>query len=68
MVSIESHDIGCSRAKFNAPYSTVRVQHGLSTAILPKLLDDPSLADRPWMLWLHYDYEFHTIDGRVFYD
>ncbi len=58
MVSIESDDVGYSRAMFNAPYSTVRVEHGLSTAILPKLFDDPSLAGRPWMLWLDYDYEF----------
>lgn len=58
MVSIESHDIGYSRAKFNAPYSTVRVMHGLSTAILPKLFDDPCLAGRPWLLWLDYDYQF----------
>ena len=59
MVSIEATDIGYIRAKFNAPYSTVRVEHGLSTAILPKLFDDPSLARRPWMLWLDYDYEFN---------
>jgi|SRR5580700_5310092 hypothetical protein len=59
MVSIESNDVGYSRAKFNAPYSTVRVEHGLSTTILPKLFDDPSLAGRPWMLWLDYDYEFN---------
>jgi hypothetical protein len=66
MVSIESDDIGYSRAKFNAPYSTVRVEHGLSTAILPKLFDDPSLAGRPWMLWLDYDYDFDdSVRGDV---
>ncbi len=58
MVSIECNDIGYSRAKFNAPYSTVRIERGLSTAILPRLFDDSSLAARPWMLWLDYDYEF----------
>lgn len=58
MVSIEGDDIGYSRAKFNAPYSTVRIEHGLSTAILPHLFDDSSLAGRSWMLWLDYDYEF----------
>lgn len=58
MVSIECDDIGYSRATFNAPYSTVRVEHGLSNAILPKLFDDRSLAGRPWMIWLDYDYEF----------
>jgi hypothetical protein len=58
MVSIEGDDIGYSRAKFNTPYSTVRVVHGLSTAILPQLFDDTSLAGRPWMVWLDYDYSF----------
>lgn len=58
MVSIESHDIGYRRAKFNAPYSTVRVEPGLSSAVLPKLFDDSFLAGRPWMLWLDYDYAF----------
>lgn len=58
MWSIESHEIGCSRAKFNAPYSTVHVERGLSTVILPKLFDEPSLAGRPWMVWLDYDYNF----------
>jgi len=59
MVSIESDEIGYSRAKFNAPYSTVRVEHGLSAVILPKLFDDSLLAGRPWMLWLDYDYELN---------
>lgn len=58
MVSIENDDIGYSRAKFNAPYSTVRVEHGLSTTILAQLFDDAYLAGRPWMVWLDYDYEF----------
>jgi hypothetical protein len=59
MVSIESSDIGYSRAAFNRPYATLRVEHGLSTTILPKLFDDACLAGRPWMLWLDYDYEFN---------
>jgi hypothetical protein len=59
MWSIEDNDIGYTRAKFNAPYSTVHVEHGLSTAILPKLFEDPSLAGRPWMVWLDYDYGFN---------
>src|SRR5712692_6704606 len=50
MVSIEDNDIGYLRAKFNSPYSTVRVEHGLSTAILPRLFAEPGLARRPWML------------------
>lgn len=58
MVSIESHDIGYSRAKFNAPFYTVRLEHGLSTAILPKLFDDHLLSNRPWMIWLDYDCSF----------
>jgi hypothetical protein len=57
MRSIESHDIGYQRAVFNAPYATVRVEHGYSYDILPKLYKDTSLSGRPWMVWLDYDYE-----------
>lgn len=55
-VSIEAHDIGFARAKFNAPYATVDVVHGLSTAVLPRLMGDVTLAQKPWMIWLDYDF------------
>ncbi len=58
MFSIESDDIGYCRAKFNSPYATVRVYHGLSSAVLSTLYNDDLVRRRPWMVWLDYDYEF----------
>ena len=58
MISIEGEDIGYRRAVFNAPYATVQVRHGLSSAVLPTLYEDPQLRGRPWMIWLDYDREF----------
>lgn len=55
-VSIESHEVGFARAKFNAPYATVDVVHGMSTAVLPRLLSDAELIQKPWMIWLDYDF------------
>lgn len=59
MISIEAHDVGYHRAKFNAPFSTVRVEHGLSGEVLPRLLSDVELRRKPWLIWLDYDYEFN---------
>ena len=58
MVSIEKDDIGYSRAAFNAPYATVRVLHGSSATVLPRLYDDSVIRHRPWLLWLDYDTTF----------
>lgn len=58
MVSIELNDVGFSRATFNAPFSSVRVWHGLSTDLLPALYADPVLSGRPWMVWLDYDFGY----------
>ena len=57
MVSIESHEIGYSRAKFNSPLKTVIVKKGFSSEVLPTLYVDNKYAGRPWMVWLDYDYE-----------
>src|ERR1035441_6315346 len=59
MVSMEHHDIGYQRAVFNAPYATVRVEHGYSYDILPTLYKDARLSGRPWMVWLDYDYDLN---------
>jgi hypothetical protein len=59
MVSIESHEIGYVRAVFNSPYATVRVKHGISGIILPTLYGDEIIGQRPWLIWLDYDYEFN---------
>ena len=58
MISIESDDIGFARARFNSPYKTVRVMHGLSSNILPGLYEDEEFNERPWVIWLDYDREF----------
>jgi len=57
MVSIESDEIGFSRAKFNSPFKTVTVMNGISSAVLPTLYVDELYVGRPWMVWLDYDYE-----------
>jgi hypothetical protein len=57
MISIESHEIGFSRARFNSPFKTVTVMKGRSSAVLPTLYVNDSYAGRPWMVWLDYDYE-----------
>lgn len=59
MVSIESDEIGYKRAKFNSPYATVRVLHGVSSAVLPSLYKDSIITSRPWMVWLDYDFEYN---------
>ena len=58
MVSIEANDVGFRRAVFNVPYATIRVMFGLSGAILPALYVDEILKNRPWLVWLDYDYCF----------
>ena len=58
MVSMESDDVGFRRAMFNSPYSTVRVLHGTSSALLPTLYTDESLQARPWLVWLDSDNGF----------
>ena len=58
MISMEADDIGFARARFNSPYKTVRVMHGLSTEILPGLYEDEEFNTRPWVIWLDYDRQF----------
>ena len=55
MVSMESDDIGYSRADFNKPYATVRVRHGHSSQVLAELYEDENFHTRPWVVWLDYD-------------
>lgn len=58
MVSIEADDVGYCRAVFNAPYATIRVKHGFSNEVLPNLFIDQTINQRPWLVWLDYDYGF----------
>ena len=57
MISIEADDVGFQRANFNKPFKTVTVKKGYSFDVLPDLHRDAELSQRPWMLWLDYDYE-----------
>lgn len=58
MFSIEANEIGFARAKYNAPYATVRVLNGYARDVLPELFAHSSAAHRPWMAWLDFDYAF----------
>lgn len=55
MISVESDATIYARAKFNKPYRTLTVIEGQSAAIIPELLRKPTLASRPWIVWLDYD-------------
>lgn len=59
MISIEGNEVGYKRAVFNAPFATVAVKHGLSSAVLPEMFADQTLRGRPWLIWLDYDYELN---------
>lgn len=59
MASIESDNVGFARAVYNAPFAAVRVFHGVSSDVLPQLYKDERLNNRPWMIWLDFDYEFN---------
>lgn len=58
LISVESDAIGFRRAEFNKPFSCVTVLDGHSGIVLPDLYSRPELQQRPWMMWLDYDYEF----------
>jgi hypothetical protein len=60
MVSMERDPIGISRARFNTPYATVRVEPLSSNEALPKLRNDEVVGSRPWMVWLDYDEPYST--------
>ncbi|HYD27286.1 O-methyltransferase [Brevundimonas sp.] len=55
MISIEAHEIGFSRAKFNKPYRFVRVEHGYSFDVTPRLFEAKHLQVYPSIIWLDYD-------------
>jgi hypothetical protein len=64
LISIEKDEIGYARAKFNAPYKTVRVRNQHSKEALRELIDDAEFNLRPWVIWLDYDSGFtdSTVD------
>ena len=65
MISMETDNIMFRRAEFNAPYASVTVRHGSSSAVLPTLYQDITLNTVPWVMWLDYDASF---DERTIQD
>lgn len=55
MISIENKPIGALRARFNAPFKTVKVEEGESNDVLRAIADDDALNRRQWVVWLDYD-------------
>jgi hypothetical protein len=55
MVSIEEDPITYRRASFNKPFRTLSVREGKSVDVLPDLLRNETLNNRPWIVWLDYD-------------
>jgi hypothetical protein len=55
MISIEVDGPTYSRALFNRPYRNVKVVEGSTYSELPSLLEDDSLLENPWFVWLDYD-------------
>ena len=58
MISMERNIVGYKRARYNAPYASVRIIRGNSWTILPRLCNRPSINARPWVVWLDYDRSF----------
>lgn len=55
MISIESDDEIYRRAEFNRPFNNIEVIHGLTYDVIPQLLQQDDLRERPWIVWLDYD-------------
>lgn len=55
MISMQAPGPLVSRAKFNAPFSTVEVLEGWSQEVLPQLSKNGRLKERPWVVWLDHD-------------
>lgn len=55
MISIENMPIGAARAKFNAPFRTVRIEEGDSTPVLRDIASRDEALAKQWLVWLDYD-------------
>lgn len=55
MISIEGDLQLVSRARFNRPYRSIEVVAGMTTDVVPGLLERDELNGRPWIVWLDYD-------------
>jgi hypothetical protein len=54
LISIEADPIGYRRAEYNLPFRTSKVLEGTSTDVLPTVIGDRALVNRPWFVWLDY--------------
>lgn len=59
MISIEGNPVVYKRAVFNRPFRTVEVRDGDSADVIPYLLQQRELAERPWVVWLDHDHEIN---------
>jgi hypothetical protein len=55
LISIEASEIGYKRALFNQPFKCIRIEKGQSNEVLPALISERALSNRPWFVWLDYD-------------
>lgn len=63
MISIEGSSTVFKRQSFNRPYACIELLQGMTTEVIPRLLERSDLAPRPWIAWLDYDH--HLDDGRL---
>lgn len=63
LISVEGTEAIYKRQSFNRPYASVEVLHGLTTDVVPALLERKDLSDRPWVVWLDYDQQLN--DSRL---
>lgn len=54
MLSIEMNEVTFKRAKFNAPFRSIKVVHGHSGLVLDRLTRSRSAKRTPWIVWLDY--------------
>lgn len=55
MISLENDPLTARRAEFNKPYRTIEVRPGDSVDLLPEMLSEKMLRERPWISWLDFD-------------
>lgn len=54
MISVEIDEITFKRAKFNAPFRTIKVVHAHSSSVLDQLAATKAALAKPWVVWLDY--------------
>ena len=54
MTSIEIDEVTYKRAKFNAPFRTIKVLHAHSSVALDEIASVKAARKKPWVVWLDY--------------